>query len=454
MELPPVVALVLGECKGKRLTPEFLHRLLCDDGFLRDVRDQAVGSLATYPYADAPDVPRDSARMSLFAAGPLNPLSEADKCQVPICRQNEALDFVRTVGLYADDVILVDSFTLNLAHDEAPHKDLNNYFGDILALKSLHPLVSAGVVRFARSAYSRCQSCARVHRAAERRALSELWKRLRGDAKVVLETLQGRPAISVSSDSVQYTDGHPVDAILWTTRKAARELRSKYSVAGQKELSRRCLTALKPVLYPNLKRLAAGTVFELSQAGNCGSVALGVNSRATALALRAMDGLDMPPLDQPEWEAVRSVKLPWVQNLTPAEVVQVRQEAAIALPGFRAFLRARLSTLGAGGEDDKAKQVATELRDEAVGLDERLRAFDLPGRKRSSNLLAVLGMGLAVYGLGTASPGLILGGFGGFASMLAAAHHQRRLADSAHLDLVQKPAYVLLAARRMLEHRH
>lgn len=60
-----------------------------------------------------------------------------------------ALNFTRTLGLYADNVILADTFTPRLVFQSRfSQDDYFNFISDTVVLWTLSPLVRAGILRF------------------------------------------------------------------------------------------------------------------------------------------------------------------------------------------------------------------------------------------------------------------------------------------------------------------
>jgi hypothetical protein len=159
-------------------TDQVAHRLK-DRGFKRDLEDQCAATLDTYPYVDLPSAETVNTGVTLYAAGGLSPLSSDMKCVCASCRFYFVDEFARSAGLYADQIVLADEFTWTLG-DLTPH----SVFIETLVVARLRPLVQAGVVRFSRAAYPRCQACKKHMEAARRRAERALWEELQGSVDV------------------------------------------------------------------------------------------------------------------------------------------------------------------------------------------------------------------------------------------------------------------------------
>jgi hypothetical protein len=125
----------------------------------------------------------------------------------------------------------------------------------------------------------------------------------------------------------------------------------------------------------------------------------------------------------------------------------VRDQAGDALPAFRSHLRNELFRPGI--TDAEVTGAVRDLRDGATALDAKLRGLRLGRRKAAATALTAGIFGLVVYGFGIRDASLIAGGAAGLAGLLAEAHGARR----EHLEEVQRPPYVLLAARDAVRHR-
>jgi hypothetical protein len=169
-----------------------------------------------------------------------------------------------------------------------------------------------------------------------------------------------------------------------------------------------------------------------------------------AAALRVLDRREMhtPSLD--EWEDMRSAPLPWIKSLSPAQIVQLREEAATALPAFRKRLHNSLLSGGDKRDDEKtARALAADLRQEALELEQKLRSLNVRGSRRTKNLFTGLGLMLGVYGVGSMTTTGFLSGLAGFAASMVAAHREGKELHHTLSEVQRQPAYVLLTARRI-----
>jgi hypothetical protein len=156
--------------------------------------------------------------------------------------------------------------------------------------------------------------------------------------------------------------------------------------------------------------------------------------------LSYLDELDIVPSKANEqWELPPTSDLPWLQGLSPEDVMTIRSEAQAALPAFRALIRSRLFA-----DESQRASTVEELRAQVAEVENELRQLRVV--RRRSMLLSMSGLLLAVYGFGTRNPASIGTGLAGFVSSLAAAHNSISQAELREHALLHKPAHLLLTA--------
>src|SRR5438034_1201760 len=151
--LTPVIQLMVSEGLLDLPTPTALAKRL-SKRFLREVFDQTLFTIQSFPYENHVQAPpSDALRVTL---GPtLDPFSDAGKCEQLTCRISTAQRFARSIPLYIDQAIVSDPITSVLFQEEPPTvgrlaEELHTRLG---VLKTVMPLVDAGVIRFAASAH-------------------------------------------------------------------------------------------------------------------------------------------------------------------------------------------------------------------------------------------------------------------------------------------------------------
>jgi hypothetical protein len=198
-----------------------------------------------------------------------------------------------------------------------------------------------------------------------------------------------------------------------------------------------------------LERVYA-TVVDANGAARQGAV-LAFAARADTAALALLARHWHSETDLLDWERARSVRLPHIDRLTPAEVVEVRERAALALKPFRARIGRGLAARSGVDPEVAARALAAELNEEAAQLEVNLRAI----QETSGTLpwlAAATGLGLLIYGVAQREPA-VMAASTPFISTLSNIHTAGRTARQEEIRLRNSPAYVLLTAARVLEER-
>lgn len=173
------------------------------------------------------------------------------------------------------------------------------------------------------------------------------------------------------------------------------------------------------------------------------------SSRLHLLATRNIEKR-LPNLEDIEvWEDLRSAQLPWIRNLNPQEIVNLREEAAVALPLFREVVASALIEPNIDS-DERAQEIVHMLRAEAAEVSGELDSLKKPQTHVIRNIVgASLGMTISVYGLATGaateSAALLLG-------LLALLHGDSKEDHKKQQALTSRPGYVLVKAKEFLTH--
>jgi hypothetical protein len=446
-ELPPAIAFMLDEFRGKTLDLAKVRKKLNDDGFLRDFSDQCLEGIRSFPYADRLEPRLD--KFDLYADGGLNPLSPHGKCGTPACRIAYAHHFARSACLYADRVVIPDPFSFGGFLDESP----DEMFLLIGILKTLKPLLDTGIIIFGPAAYGSCSQCMKAVGAARRHVADQLWREFKRSTPDVLRfKYNGKWRMSFgsplfTSDSEEYRMTIPA------TKPAIAASKPNEPMTGAK--ARELIRAYSKPLRANFVRSAHGVVFSARMGGLCRATVV-TNTREDAAGYRLLDRRKIDVMAA-EWERLRTIPLPALRQLTASQAIAVREEAEKALPAFRAKLRRDLVSLkdvSEESEDKRAREVAAELREAARELQGQLASVTLPSIRRSEKIFASLALALEIVALSTGNPAAMTAVSGTLAALLLAAHKSERDRKEKHELLLHQPAYVLLTAERVHAARH
>jgi hypothetical protein len=434
--IPSGIALALNECANRK--PADLVKLTRDKRFRQELADQCEAAAEHYidgSFSVDGDFP-------VYAAGGFTPFSPFYKCCELSCRLAQAEGFARSTCLYAETVIAPDGFS-RAVNSLRP----NELLTELLVLRTLGPLIDAGVIQFAPSASGFCTSCKEAITGTFDAVEADLWHKMSDTYEFRLQHGNRKHEIQVTSP-FDASDGISLPFDIRPTRQDLRELQPYRWVRGKE--ARRCVDRHERELREHIRGYVAELLFDVGHAGPTGAV-IGTNHKMGGAALRVIDGRAFGESPLTEWEEHRSVQLPWIKGLNAADVLRVREEAAPALPAFRRRLQRDLLSPSANvSEDAQARRLASDLRQDALELQEKLRAVNLPAVRRAPNLFAGLGLAIGLYGLAT---GAVATGLAAFAAMIAKAHQDSNSRQQELASLRRQPAYVLVTAHRISQ-RH
>jgi hypothetical protein len=439
-ELPPAVALMLNEFQGKRLEPETVRRTLNDEAFLDDFNDQSLAGIRTFTYADrlAPRLDK----FDIYAGGGLNPLSPYGKCQQPACRVAYAHQFARTACLYADRVVIPDPFSFG------PPDTEDDVYLTVVILHVLKPLIDEGIVVFGPSAYGTCSLCMKAIGKVRRQLTTQLWREFQKLSPDVFRFKHEHHwKLSFGSPLFQ-GDDEPYRMTFRATKADIAATKSDVVLKGAraKELIRSHAKGLK-----NYFAHCAHSASFSARVGSFCHTTVATNTREDATAYRLLEGRSAHTAEA-SWARLRSVPLPALRRLSASQALAVRYEAEKALPAFRAKVQhdlMSLKKLSDEQEEQRAIEVAGELREAARDLQGQLASVNLRSIKGSEKLFASLAVALEVVALSTMNPASVLAVSGTLGALLLAAHKSQSTRAEKHELLVHQPAYVLLSAERV-----
>lgn len=423
--IPPPIRLLLDSNLIRAASPaDYARRLR---SLLPELQRQAEWSRANFEYFTPDSVPKGM--FLATASGGLNPLAVEGDCSSAPCKANAALNLARTLGLYADIVLMPDMPTTCLVHWRGDQNDLTAIANQHLVLKVLEPMIRAGIIRFWSGTVAVCKGClAQLHRSYESAARSLLrdsgWTPAaeieHGVASLDVEPLYGQSLILSATVPTSMRRGN--------TKTIARTMGRRMYLAAAAQAIHSALIDLR------FSDEAHASLFS--------------TRRQPLLALKAFD-FAAPELNQvAAWESARSIQLPWVSDLSVQQVITLRQEAKSALPAFRNTFVQKLMT-----PNPAPKGVAdaiANLREDAATLHAELNATQ-QGRERAfRGVYGTLGMSFAVYAAATGNldPSIGLG----LLAVLGYLHSGGLKAHKAKALATASPAYVLVKAKELLEH--
>lgn len=421
--VPPVVSLLLAESFDGVHTGPGVRRKLTP--MMRELSQQAEWSLENYRYFDS-----DVAAASDFVvrpSGALDPFTTLESCGGVACLFRTAEQFARSVGLLSDRIVLPDVFTPHFLDTRALNdQNAHSLLQKIVVLERLRPLIEAGIVVF-NDLPVQADNPTEQEQIAD--AAAQVLDQIESELKFVRE---GR-IVEIS-----------------TGRLFHRPLHKSFHIPnGREHETTRELG--RAAFIPELIRDLEDILQDLREAGRTRAV-LAAGSRLGVLAVRALENR-MPELKTLDaWEATRSIDLPWVDSLTPQEVVHLRAEAADALPRLRALVAKHIGRAG-DDSDQRVAELVRELRVESAEVESELKTLKWTRQRGFRTLTGTLGLTIAVYGVssGFVPPSVALGSL---LSLLGILHSAERQDEREHDQIASRPGYLLLQARDLLEHRH
>jgi hypothetical protein len=423
---PPAIQILLAE--DVPTDPDRLKKRFSKSSLIRDLHKQALWSLENYTYY--------SATGDEFAAVPaasLDPLSRIESCLHPQCINTSVADLARTLGVYADVVVLPDNVTPLVGaygHRALLEEDALLLFRMAFSLHLLRPLIDSGVVRFFFGEQVMC----RAHLAVFDKGVEQIAKRM---AKDIM------PKVAVEKTAYGFDITNPeLFAPLRGFSFYSKTKEAYTRLQKPPQLRRRALQGLSEQLRFRLRE----TALEMYSASNVGAAYV-LDSPLIAAALTDDEIAAVRP-EPPRADELASLRLPWVADLSIPEVLELRQSAQPALRRLRALLRKALDA------STSNTAIISELRDQAAEVETQLAALPVARNRQFRNATAGLGLTLSLAAVVTgSSPEAAVGAAGSLLSLLALLHGNESTTSHDVARLRAQPAYVLLRAKELVEHR-
>jgi hypothetical protein len=391
--------------------------------------------------ATVPDLKEQSfgfESQNLSRSEPLNPTSfdvhlhgaldllSGDVCVMPKCRVAAAERLARSFGLIADQVWLTDHLSTEVMGMGRPtNAAIDRLMQQTLALAPLLPLIEARIIRFRSPWIATCEGCKKKFEDRVEATSQEVLKVFRRDFKVKRRKDGGFFVITGKAfepEVVLHSASTSSKRIPSNRECAVRE------VAGQ----------VSQVLWTAREAsMTGGSIFTNSRVGLSGLLH-GEGRLPDRKTLLLFDG-------------DRAFEVPWVSQLSPEQILQLRQEASLALPVFRERLARALAQTGPEVSIQSSRELISELRAQAAEVRAELSVKRTKSARYWKTTYGVLGLALSAYGVATDQ---IVPGVAGLLPILQLliSHKTGHEADVA--KLTTRPGYVLVKAQDLLEHAH
>ena len=391
---------------------------------LRELRDQSEAHLATSMSSKIPKHP--SHELDIHLHGGLDIFSERRRsCANISCRIKVADQLSRSIGLIADRAWVTDHFSDRfIDFGRATNEKLDDLMMDTLILLRVWPLIDAGILRFRPPCYPSCKSC-----------LEHFEEQVALIAEQVAAKFSGQFRVTNKPDGHYFIEtGDCFEPPIW-----------QHSIKSKKT---------PPTAKAYAENLIYDEVYSALWVGRDAvrrGGAIFSNSRVGLAGLLQQEGrfIGRKPLTLLDQE--RTVQVPWVSELEPHQVVELRRAASRALPVFREHMAKALSVdddLGLGAS--KSAEVVQGLRIQAAEVRAELQAAKNNSPKILRGAGSLLALGFSVYGIATDQPVAAMSGILNLINLLIAHSGHEKEAEK----LASRPGYVLLKAQDILDHAH
>ena len=420
-DIPPAIWLLLAEVVRSASWEDSRKRIKSILPILRDQSENFIIDSSKRLNYD-----RDPTKFDIHVHGSLDLLS-GQGCVHYECRVRTAERLARSIGLIADRVWLSDTLTDRfLDFGRVTNAKLDEVIADIFVLVRLLPLIQAGIVRFSSQVMPVCKDCIAEFDAQRERTTEELFKTFKNDFRL---NKRGNAGFSVSTGKC-----FEPPLIMVSRNKSLDEIPSTRSYAEfaiSKEVNSMMWVAREAAL-------SGGSIFSNSRLGLSGLLYQEgrLNNRRELLLL----------------DKEREFSVPWVSELNAQQIVQLREEAALALPAFRLSLAKAMSFSDRTLESsNKTGTIIEELQDQAQQVRSELELKRTSSARYWKTTYVLLGLGLSAYGVASDQISAAIGGLLPVINLLInhKSGHESELAK-----LTTRPGYVLVKARDILEHAH
>jgi len=151
------------------------------------------------------------------------------------------------------------------------------------------------------------------------------------------------------------------------------------------------------------------------------------------------------------FEDSRAFDLPWVSELNPSQILQLREEASKAIPSLRELLARATTSDGSEPTDSSGASIISELRAQAEEVRAELSVKKTKSARYWRTAYGVLGLGISAYGVSTDQA---LAAMGGLLPIIQLLIEHRTTHESDTEKLKTRPGYVLVKAQDILAHAH
>lgn len=419
-DIPPAVPLLLEELRAGRLDT-FEDARVRFKRLLPELRSQSEWFLSREP-VEAEKAPSRS--LDIYVAGGMDLFDPYATCPSVSCGLKVAEQFCRSVGLLGDTVWVTDFLSdLFVGRRALSNERILSLIRHTLVLSELEPLIQAGVVRFRTAPEPLCLACER-----------ELDRRIAKISDYLIQLFDSELELSERDGRVMVSTGD-----LFYPR---------VSLSAPQEVSVEDGDALSTAVWNFIGDAVRRGLWTARQAGPSGGSVFS-NSRVAMAACAYIEGMAADGHQLRLLEASRELTIPYVSYLTPAQVLQLRNEADSALPAFRESLVKALEA--APRKPEAVQDSIAALREQAIEVRGELESTKKHAGRFWKTTYATLGFGACAYGASTGDIPLAVGGLLPLLQLMVS----HKAGTEKDVDkLKRRPGYVLVKAQDILAHAH
>jgi len=418
--VPPALLLIWQDFAAGHEWHEIRKRIRAG---LKDFKDQ---SLAFESQSVAREDPVDFRRFEIHLHGALD-LMSGDGCVALDCRVAAAERLARSLGLIADRIWLTDHLSTEvMSIGSATNDAIDRLIHHAVALAPLLPLIKAGIVRFRSPWIATCASCSYEFEAEVESATEAILRTFSRQVRVELNA-SGGYFVRTGNFFVPPLVHHSHDK-----NHANAPSAKEYAASLIAKEVRHILWAAREATFTR------GSVFS--------------NSRVALAGMLQCDG--RLPNGQREFRAFedsRAFDLPWVSELNPSQILQLREEASKAIPSLRELLARATTSDGSEPTDSSGASIISELRAQAEEVRAELSVKKTKSARYWRTAYGVLRLGISAYGVSTDQ---VLAAMGGLLPIIQLLIEHRTTHESDTEKLKIRPGYVLVKAQDILAHAH
>lgn len=418
-DVPPAIGLIAGQLVPTDGPGELRKKIVA---ILPELREQSHRFLEAQ-ISRASDSEHGN-RFEVHLHGAIDPLAGIG-CLELACRVAATQRISRSVGLIADRVWLTDHLSDRiLSCDEATPRAVDGIARDFIVIAQLLPLIAAGVIRFRSPLFSACKNC-----------IAHFDQQVDEISREVTDAFLSEFSFGDGPYEHPYVDvGNAI-------------VPSLVHIFFEKDTSK----------IPKIEEFARDWVQEqvrtalwVAREASITHGAVVSNSRAALAGLLHADGRTVDRESLILLEDERSLTVPWVSRLDAAQIVQLREEAAIALPRFREKMAAAMVfDINSKTKALQAKDLVLELREQAQEVRSELMIANKSSARFWKTTYGMLGLGLSAYGVATDQ---VLAGVGGLLPIIQLLINHKAGQENEALKVKARPGYVLMRAQDILAH--